>query len=88
MKLPMDYNPAYACKLERGWVLAFAHVRGGGEKGRTWHASGKALDKWNSFWDLEVRPPVRSVSLNLLLRFKRKKTIPVTVIPTVTAVRF
>lgn len=56
MNLPLDYHPAYACMLERGWVLAFAHVRGGGERGKAWHASGRGSEKWNSFWDLEVMP--------------------------------
>ena len=40
--------------LERDWVLAFAHVRGGGERGKAWHAAGRGLKKWNSFWDFEV----------------------------------
>lgn len=55
MSLPIDYHPAQACMLESGWVLAFAHVRGGGERGKAWHAAGRGLDKWNSFWDFEVR---------------------------------
>ncbi|CAN0008226.1 unnamed protein product [Ectocarpus fasciculatus] len=54
MSLPIDYHPAQACMLERGWVLAFAHVRGGGERGKAWHAAGRGLDKWNSFWDFEA----------------------------------
>ncbi|CAM9946155.1 unnamed protein product [Ectocarpus sp. 12 AP-2014] len=54
MSLPIDYHPAQACMLERGWVLAFAHVRGGGERGKAWHAGGRGLDKWNSFWDFEA----------------------------------
>ena len=55
MSLPLDYHPSHACMLERGWVLAFAHVRGGGERGKAWHAAGRGLNKWNSFWDFEVR---------------------------------
>lgn len=54
MTLPVDYHPSHACMLERGWVLAFAHVRGGGERGKAWHAAGRGLNKWNSFWDFEV----------------------------------
>ncbi len=56
MSLPIDYQPSHACMLERGWVLAFAHVRGGGERGKAWHAGGRGLNKWNSFWDFQVCP--------------------------------
>lgn len=37
--------------LDRGWVLAFAHVRGGGELGKSWHQTGKLLQKINSMND-------------------------------------
>jgi oligopeptidase B len=37
--------------LERGFVCAIAHVRGGGEMGRSWYDSGKMLKKVNTFTD-------------------------------------
>lgn len=37
--------------LERGWVFAIAHVRGGGEMGRTWYEQGKLQHKRNTFTD-------------------------------------
>ncbi|HEU5143842.1 MAG TPA: S9 family peptidase [Dermatophilaceae bacterium] len=37
--------------LERGWVFAIAHVRGGSEMGRPWYDAGKLSDKPNSFTD-------------------------------------
>lgn len=37
--------------LDRGFVFAIAHVRGGGELGRHWYEEGKELDKANSFTD-------------------------------------
>ncbi|CAM9870072.1 unnamed protein product, partial [Sphacelaria rigidula] len=54
MHMPIDYHPGHACMLERGWVLAFAHVRGGGERGKRWHADGRGQNKWNSFRDFEA----------------------------------
>lgn len=38
--------------LNRGWVMAIAHVRGGGELGREWYEQGKLKNKRNSFFDL------------------------------------
>jgi oligopeptidase B len=37
--------------LERGFVFAIAHVRGGGELGRRWYENGKLLAKSNTFTD-------------------------------------
>ena len=37
--------------LERGVVIATAHVRGGGEMGRRWHDNGKYMHKTNTFTD-------------------------------------
>ena len=37
--------------LDRGFVYAIAHVRGGGEMGRAWYNDGKLLRKRNTFTD-------------------------------------
>lgn len=37
--------------LDRGWVLAFADVRGGGGGGKSWHDAGRGLQKPNSIYD-------------------------------------
>jgi oligopeptidase B len=37
--------------LDRGFVFAIAHVRGGGEMGRRWYEDGKLLHKPNTFTD-------------------------------------
>ena len=45
MKMEPEYCPATFDLLKRGWTLAFAHVRGGGELGRRWHHAGRQLGK-------------------------------------------
>ncbi len=40
--------------LDRGFVFAIAHVRGGGELGRRWYEDGKLANKTNTFADVET----------------------------------
>ena len=48
-------NPTFSIPrlslLERGFVFAIAHVRGGQELGRVWYEEGRMLQKRNSFSD-------------------------------------
>jgi oligopeptidase B len=37
--------------LDRGWVVAIAHVRGGEELGESWYEAGRQLAKQNTFTD-------------------------------------
>ncbi|KAJ6367364.1 hypothetical protein OIU77_003676 [Salix suchowensis] len=37
--------------LDRGFIFAIAHIRGGGEMGRQWYENGKYLKKMNTFTD-------------------------------------
>jgi oligopeptidase B len=37
--------------VDRGWVWAIAHVRGGSEKGRGWYLDGRRFKKTNTFGD-------------------------------------
>ena len=45
------FDPARLTMLDRGFVFAIAHVRGGGEMGREWYEDGKFLHKTNTFTD-------------------------------------
>ena len=37
--------------LDRGYVFAIAHIRGGQEMGRSWYEDGKIFNKLNTFYD-------------------------------------
>lgn len=37
--------------IDRGFIYAIAHIRGGGEMGREWYEQGKLLNKKNTFTD-------------------------------------
>lgn len=49
--LEADFELEHLSLLERGWVIALAHVRGGGELGLRWYHDGKGLSKRNTFDD-------------------------------------
>ena len=50
--LDTPFDVALLPLLERGWCIALAHVRGGGELGLKWYHSGRVLQKKNTFEDL------------------------------------
>ena len=45
------FNPYWLSLLDRGFVCATAHIRGGGDLGRAWHEQGRVLTKRNTFTD-------------------------------------
>jgi oligopeptidase B len=45
------FRAARASLLDRGFVFAIAHIRGGSEMGRAWYENGKLLNKKNTFHD-------------------------------------
>eukprot|EP00934_Nitzschia_sp_Nitz4_P000842 Nitzschia sp. Nitz4//scaffold11_size288233//245683//247950//NITZ4_000814-RA/size288233-snap-gene-0.32-mRNA-1//1//CDS//3329534194//842//frame0 len=49
----LGYDPSLVPLIERGFVLAFAHTRGGGELGRSWYNDGKLNKKVNAIDDFE-----------------------------------
>lgn len=46
-----DFNSAVLSLLDRGFIFAIAHIRGGQELGRSWYEDGKLLKKKNTFTD-------------------------------------
>ena len=46
-----EFSSERVSLLDRGFVYAIAHIRGGGDLGRAWYNSGKLLPKKNTFTD-------------------------------------
>lgn len=49
--LPIGFNSNRLSLLDRGFVLAYAHIRGGGDMGKPWHDAGRLMQKRNTFSD-------------------------------------
>jgi oligopeptidase B len=49
--LHATFRPSVFSLIDRGFVYAIAHVRGGHEKGERWYAEGRVLNKRNTFTD-------------------------------------
>ncbi len=51
----LSMDPAFSSSrlslLNRGFVFAIAHIRGGQELGRAWYDAGRLKQKWNTFND-------------------------------------
>ena len=52
VSLPPWFSVARLSLLDRGFVWALVHPRGGGELGRDWYLDGKLLAKRNTFTDM------------------------------------
>ncbi|MCV9880303.1 S9 family peptidase [Brenneria izbisi] len=46
-----DFSVSRLSLLDRGFVFALTHIRGGGELGQQWYDDGRLLNKMNSFTD-------------------------------------
>jgi len=49
--LPVTFSSNRLSLLDRGFVVALAHIRGGGEMGKPWHDDGRMKNKMNTFTD-------------------------------------
>jgi oligopeptidase B len=45
------FSSARLSLLDRGVVMAYVHIRGGGEMGKAWHDAGRMMNKMNTFTD-------------------------------------
>ncbi|MBA3396712.1 MAG: S9 family peptidase [Deltaproteobacteria bacterium] len=51
MSMEPSFGATRTSLLDRGWVYAIAHIRGGQEMGRAWYEDGKLMKKRNTFTD-------------------------------------
>ncbi len=49
--MPTAFNAQKISLLDRGYIYAIAHIRGGADMGRQWYEEGKFLKKKNTFLD-------------------------------------
>ncbi|XP_068654569.1 uncharacterized protein [Aristolochia californica] len=49
--LDKRWRSEFKSLLDRGWIIAYADVRGGGGKGKLWHHEGRQTNKGNSIID-------------------------------------
>ena len=51
VSIDMFFNPNIFSMVDRGVVTAVAHIRGGGEMGKSWHDAGRMMNKRTTFTD-------------------------------------
>jgi oligopeptidase B len=51
INIPVAFSSERVSLLDRGFVYALAHVRGGGDMGKKWHDQGRMATKMNTFTD-------------------------------------
>ncbi len=51
ISLPVTFSGNRLSLLDRGVVMAYVHIRGGGEMGKAWHDAGRMMNKMNTFTD-------------------------------------
>ncbi|MFO0842548.1 MAG: S9 family peptidase [Gemmataceae bacterium] len=48
---PVGFSSSNLLLLDRGLIVATAHIRGGGDLGKRWHDAGRMMNKRNTFTD-------------------------------------
>lgn len=48
---PISFSSNALSLLDRGFAVAIAHIRGGGDMGKPWHDQGRMMNKKNTFTD-------------------------------------
>jgi oligopeptidase B len=48
---PISFTASALSLLDRGFAVAIAHIRGGGDMGKAWHDDGRMMNKMNTFTD-------------------------------------
>ena len=51
VSVPVTFGSTRLSLLDRGVVMAYVHIRGGGEMGKAWHDAGRMMNKMNTFTD-------------------------------------
>jgi len=51
ISIPASFSTSILSLVDRGFVYALAHIRGGKDKGYRWYTAGRAANKHNSFSD-------------------------------------
>lgn len=51
MSMDVYFSPSYYSLIDRGFVFAIAHIRGGSDMGEQWYEDGKLMKKKNTFTD-------------------------------------
>ncbi|MEQ9519502.1 MAG: S9 family peptidase [Parvibaculum sp.] len=51
ISIPASFSVSRLSLVDRGFVYAIAHIRGGQERGYRWYAQGRLLNKMNTFTD-------------------------------------
>jgi oligopeptidase B len=51
ISIDAGFNPNHFSLVDRGVTVAVAHIRGGGEMGKSWHDAGRMMNKKTTFID-------------------------------------
>ena len=74
--LPLGFSSNRLSLLDRGVVMAYAHIRGGGDLGKPWHDAGKMLVKRNTFTDFIAAVEHLTPQATAIPRASLSKAVP------------